>query len=200
MKFNTGVHSIKWEFGYWATVVDRWYAEGLPNGNIRAFRQGSARPAPSCTPRPGTRFPASRLAKSRDGGRAVWPTQGFPDRPRRARLLGMDHPQILVDVNLLFHPMFDVQVPRRTTRNTSLPARGRVQRRFIKATRHCPPSRSTRSPTGQTGAAQGRAPESQRHKGRFPSNWSQLVDWEPEPRLPARHRRVSARLFARWPT
>jgi len=30
MNFNTNVHSIKWEFGYWGEVLDKWYASGLP--------------------------------------------------------------------------------------------------------------------------------------------------------------------------
>ena len=36
MKFNTGVHSIKWEFGYWGEVVDRWYAEGAAQTTLSA--------------------------------------------------------------------------------------------------------------------------------------------------------------------
>jgi hypothetical protein len=30
MNFNTHVRSLKWEFGYWGDVMDRWYDEGLP--------------------------------------------------------------------------------------------------------------------------------------------------------------------------
>lgn len=30
MQFEPGVVPTKWEFGYWGTTLDNWYAEGLP--------------------------------------------------------------------------------------------------------------------------------------------------------------------------
>ena len=30
MGFNTKVHSMNWEFGYWGGTLNRWYREGLP--------------------------------------------------------------------------------------------------------------------------------------------------------------------------
>lgn len=112
MRFNKDVHSIKWEFGYWGETVKNWYRDGLPQEDP---------PYPD----PEIRTPTSSLysaAWTCDGAGALpngiavmagglyWPTQGFPLDSDVRKALGMDACQRTVDVNLLFHPMFEVEV------------------------------------------------------------------------------------------
>ena len=45
-------------------------------------------------------------------GGLYWPTQGFPLDYDVREHFGMDYTQVMVDVNLLFYPMFEVKVLR----------------------------------------------------------------------------------------
>jgi len=112
MNFNTQVPTLKWEFGYWGGTIDRWYKEGLPK------KQYPRIPDKINTPTSTLYWPAWNSI-GRDtlpegigvlGGGLYWPTQAFPlDRDVREHL-NMDLGQKLVDVNLLFDPMFEVKV------------------------------------------------------------------------------------------
>ena len=63
------------------------------------------------------------------GGGLYWPTQSFPLDYDVREYFGMDYPLVLVDVNQIFYPMFEVAGPRRRPRNrwstrTSTASRG----------------------------------------------------------------------------
>lgn len=180
MKFNTGVHSIKWEFGYWGEVVDRWYAEGLPKRHYPRISPRICTPTSELYTPAWNSVPRSRLPKGIAvmAGGLYWPTQGFPVDHDVRDYFGMDYPQILVDVNLLFHPMFEVQVLEDNEKYFVTRDVDGVQRRFIKATQTMP-SGEKYPITDRKSWEQLKEERLNLNdiKGRFPSNWSQLVEW-----------------------
>ena len=110
--FNPAVRSLKWEFGYWGETIKNWYAQGLPQ------RRYPTLPAEITTPSSSLYIPAWTCRGDGAlpngiavfGGAGYWPTQGFPlDSDVRTRF-GLDPTHRLADVNLLFHPMFEVEV------------------------------------------------------------------------------------------
>ncbi|MGO9308601.1 MAG: hypothetical protein ACLQDL_06215, partial [Spirochaetia bacterium] len=112
MAFTPGVRAVKWEFGYWGQTLDTWYSEGLPKRSYPKIPEGITTPTASLYTRAWTRLCGQTLPKGMPvmAGGLYWPTQGFPlDQDVRARF-GLDASQRLVDVNLLFHPMFDDRV------------------------------------------------------------------------------------------
>ena len=115
MKFNTAVPTLKWEFGYWGETIDNWYASGLPRRNYPALPSPAD---PAQTPTSHLYAPAWNSVRTGKlpsgigvmGGGLYWPTQGFPlDRDVKDHF-GMDYRQTLVNVNLLFHPLFEPRV------------------------------------------------------------------------------------------
>jgi hypothetical protein len=111
------------------------------------------------------------------GGAAYWPTQGFPlDRDVRDRF-GLDPSHRLVDVNLLFAPMFEVEILDETDRTLKYRDIDGVKRIFLKE--------EATIPTGYewpiTGWESWRQLKAERVNldnvaSRFPKNWSQLVE------------------------
>ena len=104
---------MKWEFGYWGETLDNWYAEGLPK---RAYPEI---PSPDHDAHREPVSPARGHASAGSGfprGCRSWPAACTgPPRGSRwtrtcARRFDMDATQRLVDVNLLFCPMFEAQV------------------------------------------------------------------------------------------
>jgi hypothetical protein len=113
MDFNSNVRSPKWEYAYWGGTLNRWYSEGLPKTFF-------VQPAGAIT------TPTSSLyltAYSRNidlmrkaiiphgqvvfGGGVYWPTQGVPKDRDVEAYFNFDEGIILLDVNQLFHPMFE---------------------------------------------------------------------------------------------
>lgn len=112
MAFNTSVRPVKWEFGYWGETLNTWYAEGLPRKAYPRIPAAITTPTASLYTRAWSRLRGARLPKGLRvmAGGLYWPTQGFPlDSDVRDRF-SLDPTQRLVDVNLLFCPMFDFQV------------------------------------------------------------------------------------------
>ena len=179
MNFNTSVHSIKWEFGYWGEVMDRWYAEGLPKIHPPQIETEIRTPTSTLYTRAWNCVPKYKLPKGIAimAGGLYWPTQGFPlDHDVRAHF-GMDKTQVLVDVNLLFHPMFDVQVLEDNAQYFVTRDVDGVQRRFIRATQTMPSGEKY----PLTDRASWEKLKEERInlndiKGRFPQDWDRLVE------------------------
>ena len=178
MDFNTSVRSLKWEFGYWGEVMDNWYASGLPRQSYPEIPRGH-------TPTSGLYYPAwksiqgYRLPKGIAimGGGLYWPTQSFPlDYDVRA-YFGMHHPLMLVDVNQIFHPMFQPQMLEEDDRQLVYVDIDGVKRRFLKAFATMPSGEGY--PIRDRASWQKLKDERIRvHdiKGRFPPNWNDLVE------------------------
>ena len=102
----------KWEFGYWAAGYEQWYREGLA-------RKRPPKPLAKTTTTNASLYipcwrsiPPGRLAAGLAvlGGGLYWPTQGFALDQDVADACGMDKGQVLVNVDLLFHPRFEVKI------------------------------------------------------------------------------------------
>jgi len=113
-------------------------------------------------------------------GGLYWPTQGFPLDNDVKDFFGMDKTQVLVNVNLLFHPMFEQEVIYEDDDYFDYMDLDGGKRRFLKD-----------SKTGQTIPSGIEWPISDRKSweklkderlnlndiaGRFPPNWDRLVD------------------------
>lgn len=112
MHGNPRVRSLKWEFGYWGETLERWYKEGLPKQHYPNIPRYPISPTshlyvPCWKSIAGNSLPPGIAVV---GGGLYWPTQGFPlDIDVRTRF-NMDKPQILLNLNLLFHPPFEVKI------------------------------------------------------------------------------------------
>lgn len=180
MNFNAGVPSMKWEFGYWGEVIDRWYADGLPKKNYPYVSPRISTPTAHLYTPAWNKIPAGRLPKGiavMSGG-LYWPTQGFPIDNDVKDTFHMDHTQVLINVNLLFHPMFEVQVLEDSDKYFVTRDVDGVQRRFIKATQTMPSGEkypiTDRKSWEQLKAERLNCDDI---KGRFPPDWDQLVEW-----------------------
>jgi hypothetical protein len=177
--FNTGVHALKWEFGYWGETVKNWYAQGLPEWHYPALPTEITTPASSLYIPAWTRRGDGVLPNGIAvfGGAAYWPTQGFPiDADVRVRF-GMDPTHRLVDVNLLFDPMFDVEILEETDRVLKYQDIDGVKRVFLKE--------EATIPTGYQWPIAGweswnrlktERINMKNISGRFPKHWPRLVE------------------------
>ncbi len=133
LDFEPGVHSLKWEFGYWGESVDKWYAAGLPKRRYPELNMPTTTPTASLY-KPAWLSLGGRMPKGVAvmAGGLYWPTQGFPLDHDVRQYFGMDESQRLVDVNLLFDPMFEVQVVNEDDKVFDYIDVDGVQRRFMK--------------------------------------------------------------------
>ncbi len=141
LNFNRDVCPPKWEFGYWGDTINRWYEEGLQRKNppyipVRISTPTASLYNPCWHSIRGERLPAGIAVL---GGGLYWPTQGFPlDNDVRDKL-GMDLGQILVNVNLLFEPMFELEILKEDDEYLTYVDIDGVKRMFLKETGVIPP-------------------------------------------------------------
>jgi uroporphyrinogen-III decarboxylase len=112
MNFNTSVHSIKWEFGYWGETINSWYKQGLPKKICPVPDATITTPTSSLYSRAWTSIKTDTLPKgiAVTGGGLYSPSQGFPLDHDVMHHFNMDYTQRLVDVNMHFCPMFDIEI------------------------------------------------------------------------------------------
>ena len=113
--FNTGIPTLKWEFGYWGETINNWYKSGLPRLNPAEIPNTYTSVSSSIYTKSWTcdnkfinkgEYPNGYVMMA---GGLYWPTQGFGlDRDVRD-YFKMDRTQQLVDLNLFFHPMFEAE-------------------------------------------------------------------------------------------
>lgn len=179
MTLGPDVRTLKWEFGYWGETIKRWYTQGLPR------RRYPRLPAEITTPASSLYIPAWTHAGDGllpngiavFGGAAYWPTQGFPLDTDVRDHFGMAPTHRLVDVNLLFSPMFEVQIIDETDRVLKYRDIDGVKRIFLKE--------EATIPTGFEWPITGWDSWNQLKEerlnlkdisARFPKNWPQLVE------------------------
>lgn len=114
--FNAGVPTMKWEFGYWGETLNLWYQSGLPKNNPPSIPNTYTTVSSSIYTKSWTcenkfvksgEYPKGYVAMA---GGLYWPTQGFILDRDVKDYFGMDQTQQLVDLNLFFHPMFELEV------------------------------------------------------------------------------------------
>jgi hypothetical protein len=176
--FNRHVPTLKWEFGYWGETVKKWYAQGLPQKRYPALPTQVTTPAsslyiPAWTCRHDGVLPNGIAVMA---GALYWPTQGFPVDTDVRDHFGMDQQHRLVDVNLLFDPMFDVEIIEESDRLLKYRDIDGVKRIFLKEEATIP----TAYEWPITGWESWRRLKAERLSAknvaaRFPKNWPELV-------------------------
>ena len=111
MNFNTNVSTMKWEFGLWGATVNNWYEQGLPKKHYPEVPTKITTPTSTLYTYAWSNK-CQGITRLPDGlpvmtGGLYWPTQGFPIDVDVKEHFGFHHTQTLVDVNLLFCPMFE---------------------------------------------------------------------------------------------
>ena len=105
--FRADIRPPKWEFGYWGETIDNWYRDGLPKHNYPRIPKKVSTPLASLYNAAWNSVTSLRLPSgiAVTGGAMMYPTQSFPMDNDVKCALGMESNQILVNLNLLFHPM-----------------------------------------------------------------------------------------------
>ena len=179
MNFNTTIRTAKWEFGLWGETLENWYEQGLPKKDYPEL------PSTKAT------TPTSHLycmawnsikGKKMPNGIAVmtgglyWPTQGFPLDNDVKNYFNMDNSQIIVNVNLLFHPMFKSEIIEEDETYLLYIDLDGVKRRFLKETATMPSGEEFIIKDWKSWE---KLKEERINfndiKGRFPPNWDKLV-------------------------
>lgn len=134
--FNPDVKPPKWEFGYWGETIDRWYSEGLVKTHYPKVPKRITTPTASLYTTAWNSIKPHRLPAGIAviGGGLYWPTQGMPLEDDVREQLNMDYGQILVNVNLLFDPMFDIEVFHEDEKELLYRDVDGVTRKFLKET------------------------------------------------------------------
>ncbi len=182
MCFEKDVSVPKWEFGYWGATLDRWYGEGLSK---LQYPQLEPPALIQKTPTSHLYLPAWRRGQHGSmlprgiavmAGGLYWPSQGFPLDADVRRQLDMDVTQTLVNVNLLFSPMFDVRVVAEDDERFEYIDIDGVRRIFLKKEATIPTAMGypirDRASWEQLKAERLRRDNI---RDRFPANWSDLV-------------------------
>ena len=110
--FNQHVVPPKWEFGYWGSLIDDWYGEGLEKRHYPHVPKVISNPSASIANAAWNSLNGNKLPKgiAVTGGGLYYPANDFALDRDVMETLNMDRGQIVVNVNLLFHPMFDVEI------------------------------------------------------------------------------------------
>lgn len=178
MNFNPQVHSIKWEFGYWGKTLHDWYSAGLPKKRYPKLSRTLTTPtatlyAPAWTCQGVDKLPNGIAAMA---GGLYHPTQAFPLDSDVRDHFKMDDSQRLVDVNLLFCPMFEVKIHSETDQKFIYTDVDGVKRVFLKDEATIPtslewPIKDRRS----WEQLKAERLNLNNVKDRFPANWPQRV-------------------------
>ena len=181
MRFNPDVRTMKWEFGYWGETINNWYDQGLPQEKYPKIETKITTPSSTLYT-----FAWSDKCQGRDrlpngypvmAGGLYWPTQGFALDHDVRKHFKMSHTQVVVDVNLLWDPLFETKVLEEDEdRLTYIDIDG-VERVYLKDEATIPTS--MKWPI--TDKASWEKLKAERLNlddisGRFPDNWSQLVE------------------------
>lgn len=112
LNFNTSAPPPKWEFGYWGSLVDKWYEEGLLKKDYPHVPQKITTPSASIANSAWNSIDGKKLPKGIAviGGGLYFPGMNFAIDKDIMNALDMDLGQIHVNVNTLFCPMFDVEI------------------------------------------------------------------------------------------
>lgn len=178
INFNTSVIPPKWEFGYWGEVIDKWYKEGLLKKNYPHIPKKISTPSASIANTAwnsikGDKLPAGIAV---DGGGLYFPSNNFALDKDVKNALKMDKGQILVNVNLLFYPMFEVEIIEEDDKHLIYRDIDGVKKQFVKEAAIYP---SPISYVIKDWKSWEKLKEERLNldniQGRFPPNWNELL-------------------------
>ncbi|HET6488053.1 MAG TPA: uroporphyrinogen decarboxylase family protein [Spirochaetia bacterium] len=168
----------KWEFGYWGANYANWYREGLPRHRpprplTRTTTSASSLYIPCWNALPKGELAAGMAVL---GGGLYWPTQGFALDHDVQRACAMDPGQVLVNVDLLFHPRFEPRVIEETDTHMIYVDIDGVKRQFEKVTGVIPMALENPIRDWASWNALKRERLSTKDiAGRFPPHWKDLL-------------------------
>jgi len=180
MNFDTDTRSLKWEFGYWGETINHWYEQGLPEHHYPEIPKEITTPSSTLYT-----FAWSDKCQGRKrlpngfpvmAGGLYWPTQGFALDHDVRRHFKMDYTQTIVDVNLLWDPMFEPKVLAEDDETMSYIDIDGVERTYLKEEATIPTSMkwpiTDRKSWEKLKAERLNVNDI---SGRFPKNWDALV-------------------------
>lgn len=121
MRFNRDIPTVKWEFGYWGSTINNWYSQGLPERRYPVIPRKITTLSATIYTTAWT-YDWVKKGSNKDtkiglpngigiwGGSTYWPNQGFPIDNDVAGYFGFDRSQILVKVEQLFYPKFEIKI------------------------------------------------------------------------------------------
>ncbi len=178
MNFENDVRPMKWEFGYWGEAINQWYEQGLPKIKYPEIPSKITTPTSSLYTQAWSNHGSDKLPHGFPvmGGGLYWPTQGFAlDHDIRTHF-NMDTTQVMVDVNLLFDPMFEIKVLKDDEKSMLYVDIDGVKRLFLKDEATIPTAMEW--PIVDKASWEKLKDERLNLKdisGRFPENWDELV-------------------------
>lgn len=178
MNFERNVPAPRWEFGYWGATIDKWYSQGLPKIEYPKIDTKVTTPTSSlympCWESINTgKLPAGIAVL---GGGLYHPTQGFIRDHDVRKELSMDIGQRLVDVNLLFDPMFERKILEEDDLYLVYQDLDGVVRKFHKETGVIPTAlKNVISDRKSWEKIKDERLNPNNIQSRFPSNWPELV-------------------------
>lgn len=181
MNFNPDVAALKWEFGYWGQTINNWYEQGLPKTTYPAIPKTITTPTSTLYS-----YAWSDKCQGRDrlpsgfpvmAGGLYWPTQGFALDTDVRKHFKMDFTQIVVDVNLLWEPMFEPALLKEDDDQMTYIDIDGVERMYLKGEATIPTSMkwpiTDRKSWEKLKAERLNLADISK---RFPANWNQLVE------------------------
>jgi len=120
LNFSSDKATMKWEFGYWGETINKWYKEGLKENERPQLSDEITTPTASLY---STAWNSNNKYVDENelpsgiavtGGGLYNPTQGFPLDNDVREYFNMDKSQKLLNLNLLFQPMFKPEVLEET--------------------------------------------------------------------------------------
>lgn len=177
MQFNKKSPPLKWEFGYWGETVDRWYEEGLPKNNYPRLPNRVISPTSHLYSAAWNSIESGELPAgiAVTGGGLYWPTQGFPLDTDVRDYFEMDKGQILINVNLLFCPMFEVEILEEDEEHLIYKDLDGVKRHFLKETAVLPSGIEYPIKDRKTWNELKERLDLNNIEERFPANWDELL-------------------------
>jgi len=188
LRFDKSVKSVKWEFGYWGSTIKNWYNQGLPERRYPVIPRKMTTLSATLYTTAWT-YDWVKKGSIKDakielpngigiwGGSTYWPNQGFPIDNDVSRYFGFDRSQILVKVEQLFYPKFDIKILGENEKSVTYIDLDGVERVFLKSEATIPTS--MRWPI--TGWDDWNKIKEERLSldnisQRFPDNWDELMD------------------------
>ncbi|MDK2897068.1 MAG: hypothetical protein PWP04_1188 [Candidatus Atribacteria bacterium] len=177
MQFNKKCPSLKWEFGYWGETINRWYEEGLPNKDYPRLPNRVTSVTSHLYSAAWNSIKSDKLPSgiAVTGGGLYWPTQGFPLDTDVRDYFAMDRGQILINVNLLFYPMFEVEILEEDEKNLIYKDLDGVKRHFLKETAVLPSGIEYPIKDRRTWNELKERLDPKNVEGRLPPNWDELL-------------------------
>ncbi len=174
--FRNDISPPKWELAYWGKTVDNWYNSGLPKNNYPKIPKNISTPTVSLYNAAWNSIKGGKLPEGVGVLAGMWPSQNFPTDTDVRDYIGMDRRAEIVDVNLLFNPMFDIEIIEEDEEHLLYIDIDGVKKKFMKKIGVIPTNVEMVIKDNKSwGELKSERLKLGNIKNRFPKNWSSLV-------------------------